>query len=288
MRRTIHEGLRDGGRRLDDAGAASSALDARLLMQHVLGVSTEWLIGHDDDVLQPADYERFMQLITRRATHEPLAYITGEKAFWKDTFLVTRDTLIPRADSETLIEAVLELLPDKRAPLNVLDLGTGTGCLLLSVLREYENAHGLGIDIHAPTITVASANAAMLHLNHRAQFALGDMNDEASLPRTPEIFDLIISNPPYIRSADMQGLQPDVHEHEPHRALDGGSSGLNFYVNLFKWLPKRMRPSSVVMFEVGHDQAQDVTALAIADGFSDTRTFHDLAGIGRVVTGRFS
>lgn len=288
MRTTIHAGLRDATRRLDDAGTESPALDARLLLQHVLGVTTEWLIGHNDDLMQPADYERFMLLVARRADHEPLAYITGEKAFWKDNFIVTRETLIPRADSETVIEAVLALFPNTHAPLNVLDLGTGTGCLLLSVLREYEHARGLGIDIHVPTLQVAQANAALLKLDDRVHFVAGDMNDEASLPQTPAMFDLIISNPPYIRSADMHGLPRDVREHEPHRALDGGDGGLNFYVNLFKWLPKRMAPSSVVVFEVGHDQAQDVSALAIRRGYGDTRTFHDLALVARVVACRFS
>lgn len=285
---TIQAGLRNAARILDGAGMASPALDARLLLQYVLNVSTEWLISHDDDLLQPVAYERFMTLVKRRASHEPLAYITGEKAFWKDTFIVTPDTLIPRSDSETLIEAVLTLFPNKRTSLNVLDLGTGTGCLLLSILREYEKAHGLGIDIHDATLSIAIRNADKLGLAARAQFALGDMNDEASLPQTPEIFDLIISNPPYIKTSDMADLEADVREHEPHRALDGGNDGLNFYVNLFKWLPKRMRPSSVVMFEVGHDQALDVTALAVRNRFSDTRTFHDLAGIGRVVSCRFS
>lgn len=287
MPTTVQAALARATRTFAEAGIETPALDARLLLQHTMRVPTEWLIAHGDDTLSAHDLSTFELLTARRAAHEPLAYITGEKAFWKDTFFVTPDTLIPRGDSETLIEAALAVFPDTAAPLRILDLGTGTGCLLLSLLREYQHATGTGIDIHAATRDVAARNAERLGLRARAQFHLGDMNDDATLPATPESFDLIISNPPYIRSTDMACLPRDVRDHEPHRALDGGDDGLNFYVNLFKWLPKRMQPSSVVMFEVGHDQALDITALAVRRGFSDTRTFHDLSSVARVVACRF-
>ena len=280
---TVQAALARATQQLSLTGSDTAALDARVLLQHALGVSREWLIGHGDAALSNAQEECFSALVARREAHEPIAYIMGKESFWKDTFIVTPDTLIPRGDSETLIEAVLTMLPDTSEPLRVLDLGTGTGCLLLSILREYKNATGIGVDIYEPTRAVAARNAQALGLAARAQFVLGDMNDETTLPRTPERFDLIISNPPYIRSADMRGLQRDVIAHEPHRALDGGDDGLNFYVNLFKWLPKRMAPSSVAMFEVGHDQAADVSTLATQNGWSTTRTFHDLASIARVV-----
>lgn len=281
----IAEHLIKAAAQLDAAGVASARLDARLLMQHVLGITREALMLREKEALAPQEETAFFAAISRRVKREPLAYITGEQAFWRDCFMVTPDTLIPRADSETIIEACLQILPDQTAPYRVVDFGTGSGCLLLCILREYPNATGIGVDINPRAVTVANANAKRLGLENRARFVVGDMLAPASLPAAPETFDILISNPPYIETDAIADLQEEVKHFEPLCALDGGMQGLNFYEALLNWLPSRAHAHSVCLFEVGYGQAAAVHALAKKCNIKDVKLFNDLAGIARVVAG---
>lgn len=269
--------------RLASAGIETASLDARLLLQHALQQSHEYILMHEAQPLAKDVAAIFSALLARREQHEPLAYIVGKQAFWKDAFHVSADVLIPRADSETLIEACLQLRPEKDAAYHILDLGTGSGCLALSLLREYKNAQAMAIDKSENALFMAKKNAKSLKLDSRVQFFHADMCDEKTLPVTPALFDIIIANPPYICSDEIKKLQKNVREFEPLCALDGGMQGLNFYFDVFKWLPKRMHALSLALFEVGHDQAMDVEALAKQNNYAYVKQFNDLAGIARVV-----
>ncbi len=283
IRESVMHFLNTATTTLTQAGIDTAALDARVLLQHVLDVSPEWLVAHAHAPLSEEAQARFSAAISRRARHEPVAYITGYQDFWKDRFAVSPATLIPRPDSETLIEAALTLYAHQ-PPATLLDLGTGTGCLALSLLREFPSAHALGVDLREDALAVALRNAQALGLDQRITFACGDMADEASLPALPETFDLIISNPPYIPTTQMHTLPASVGGFEPPSALDGGTQGLNYYAACFKWLPKRMHDSSVCLFEVGYDQAEDVALLAKHHMTCTTQTYNDLAGHARVVS----
>lgn len=283
MTQIISQLLQTATKQLSTANIDSAALDARLLLQHVLQQPHEYLITHHDQMLGDDDITAFEKLLARRLTHEPIAYLLGYQDFWKDRFLVSPDTLIPRADSETLIEGCVKLMPDRERKHQILDLGTGSGCLLLSLLREYEHAQGTGIDRSDGALSIARKNAERLDLNHRTQFLSGDMCDETTLPESPEIFDIIACNPPYICMSAIEGLQEDVKNFEPLCALDGGMQGLNFYKSVFNWLPRKTHTHSVALFEVGHDQARDVAALANQHKLNTVEIFKDIAGHQRIV-----
>lgn len=271
---TIAGALRDGAARLAAAGIDNPRLESRLLLAHALGRTSEDLIRDLTAVTGPSC---FGTLIARRAAHEPLALITGWKEFWSLRFRVSPATLIPRPDSETLVEAALALCPDPAAPIRVLDLGTGTGCLLLAILHERPNAFGAGIDRSPLAARLAAANAASLDLADRAAFLCGDWAGAVSAR-----FDLVLSNPPYIPTGDLAGLMPEVARFEPRAALDGGESGLTAYRAIAAVLPALLRPSGAAILELGIGQFDAVAALAKAAGMAvDVRK--DLSGTPRAI-----
>jgi release factor glutamine methyltransferase len=263
------------------AGVATAELDADLLLAHVLGISRGALLLQQP-TLAAVQAEAFTALITRRAAHEPLAYIVGEQEFWSLPFRVTRSTLIPRPDSETLVEAALAAFPDTSQPLEVIDLGTGSGCLLLSLLHERPRARGLGVDQSPEALDVAQNNAKHLGLADRTLWRVSHWFDAVAPGRA---FDLLLCNPPYIPSGDIATLMPDVRDFEPATALDGGPDGLAPYRTLIPLLNSRLTPQGIGVFEIGHDQAFAVMQLAHEYGFrADLRK--DLAGRDRCVTVR--
>ncbi len=267
---TIAEALRLGAGRL--AGIADNPrLEARLLLGHALGLSTADLIRDAQRLIDPAAYDA---LVAQRAAHVPLAYLTGHREFWSLDLTVSSATLIPRPDSETIVEAALREAADPRL---VLDLGTGSGCLLLAVLHERPNAFGIGIDQSADALAVAKVNAARCGLSDRAAFVRGDWA-EAIGGR----FDLILSNPPYIPTSDIPGLMPEVSLNEPLSALDGGMDGLDAYRRIIPFLPRLLSASGRVVFEIGIGQSDAVSALAAEAGLLAV-SHPDLAGIPRAV-----
>ncbi len=251
------------------AGIEEPRREARLLLMHAQGCTQAGLIARDS--VDPASYA---PLLARRETHEPLAYITGHKEFWGLDFLVSPATLIPRPDTETLIEAVLE---SGQRPATLLDLGTGTGCLLLSALHEFPRAFGVGIDLNPKAAALAAQNAARLGLADRAAFLAGSWADALNAR-----FDLILSNPPYIESAAIPGLMPDVATFEPALALDGGTEGLTAYRAIFRALPTLLAPHGLCVLELGAGQYPAVAALAAKAGFTATAKA-DLSGIDRAL-----
>ncbi len=215
--------------------------------------------------------EELNAFIARRLAGEPVAKIIGKRGFWKDDFIVSKDVLDPRPDSETLIEAVLEKFPDKNKVLRILDLGTGSGCLLLSLLGEYKNATGLGIDISAKALAIVKQNA---HTD-RVQFLKRDMQQNLS---DLGQFDIMISNPPYIPTAEIQTLERDVKDYDPLLALDGGADGLDFYRAL---ATQHLAPH--LFIEIGKDQEAQIIPLFEQQGWHFAQSWKDLSGITRVL-----
>ncbi len=268
-----------------EAGLESPVIDSRLLVCHVLGLDRLGLLREPHRLL--ADHaEALAAAAQRRLAHEPVSRIIGQRAFWGRPFKISPATLDPRPDSETLIAAALELavpiqLARAGAPLRLLDLGTGTGCLLLTLLAELPTAIGIGIDCSPEALTVAHDNAISLGLAERAQLLLGDWG--AGLAGR---FDLIVSNPPYIRHDDLAGLTPDVVNFDPALALDGGADGLSAYRAIVATLPQLQSPGAVLL-EVGQGQADAVQhllqqAFAGATG-AVAKRWRDLSEVERVV-----
>jgi release factor glutamine methyltransferase len=276
---TIAEVLREGSESLAQAGINYPRLEARLLLAHALGCSAEDLIRDLTAIVAPSD---FATLVARRTSREPLAFILGWREFWSLRFRVSPATLIPRPDSETVVEAALALCPQRQSPIRVLDLGTGTGCLLLSVLHERPKAFGVGVDRSEAAACLALDNARHLGMNDRSAFVCGDWAGSID-----GRFDLVLSNPPYIATADLAGLMPDVASHEPHSALDGGASGLSAYREIIAGLPRLLATGGAAVLELGAGQFDAVGQMAEGAGFwVDSRP--DLAGITRAIILRAS
>ena len=275
---TIGFFLCQAGQRLRGAAIEAPRLEARRLLAHVLGTTEEALL-RDPRAAVPADKaQHFATLLARRVAHEPFAYLTGRVGFWTLELEVSPATLIPRADSETLVEAALEACPDKGAALRVLDLGTGTGALLLAVLSEFPAANGIGIDLKPAAAALAARNAARLGLAARTRFLAGDW---AAAVRGP--FDLVLCNPPYIESAAIPALMPEVARHEPASALDGGADGLAAYRRIIADLPRVLAPRGVAVLDLGQGQQTPVEALARDVGLTPEACSADLGGVPRAL-----
>jgi release factor glutamine methyltransferase len=273
MSMTVAQAIRDGAVRLQGV-ADNPRLEARLLLAHALGLARNDLIR---DPHRPVDLVGFERLLARRAGHEPIALIVGHREFWSLDFLVSAATLIPRADSETLIEAALATFADRPAPRRILDLGTGTGCLLLALLTEFPSAFGIGLDLGADAAALARRNAERLGLADRSGFVTGNWTGPIS-----GRFDLIISNPPYIPAPDLATLMPEVADHEPQRALDGGPDGYDAYRTILPELAPHLEPEGAAILEIGVGQANIVMQLA-RDAGLDPSLRLDLAKIPRAI-----
>ncbi len=256
MSHSISEMLNIGANSLKKSGIESSRIDSRLLLSKALSMSSEDIILKKDLVISEKNYNFFMDMIERRAKYEPLAYILGKKEFYGNDFIVNKDVLTPRPDSETLIEEVFNIYK-KEQRINILELGIGSGCLLLTILKHMPNATGVAVDIKEEAINVAKKNYKKLGLKNEIEFLITDWN-KMDLDRK---FDLIISNPPYIKSADIQLLQSDVKDYEPITALDGGDDGLDAYRNIAPILYDMMHENSIAILECGENQHIDVNKL---------------------------
>lgn len=273
--------------RLEAAGVPSAALAAELLLMHVLGRDRAWLYAHPEDSLDADQAAAFAQLVERRAGGEPSQYLTGRQEFWSLDFEVTTDVLIPRPETEHLVEVALARLGARRAePLRVADVGTGSGCLAVALARECPRARVTATDISARAIAVARRNAARHGSADRIHFVRMNIlkcfveGRSAGGPR----FDLIVSNPPYVALADARSLQREVREHEPPQALFAGEDGLGFYPQLFAQAEALLMPGGLLVVELGHGQAARVRDLLGASAWRDVTVERDLAGIERVIS----
>jgi release factor glutamine methyltransferase len=260
---------------LRDAGIGTAGLDARLLLEGSLG--TRRL--DPDDPFDAAAGAAFAGFLRRRLAGEPVWRILGEREFWGLTFRLSPATLEPRPDSETIVEAALARLGLRRdEPLSILDLGTGTGCLLIALLSECRQARGLGIDLSDEACRMAAGNARLNGLEARAAFRQGDWTQ--GLGRA---FDVIVSNPPYIPASEIANLSVEVREHDPRLALDGGADGLAPYRIFARSLPPLLAPGGFIVFEIGAGQKADVVAIMAAGRLELQASRHDLGGHERAL-----
>ncbi len=278
---TLGDWLSAAVRGLEAAGIDSARLDARLLASFVLGWDPARVLAHPEYAPGGGEWERLQSLLARRAGRQPLAVIIGKREFWGLDFAVTADTLVPRPESETLIEAVLAATEDRDADLNILDLGTGSGCLLLALLSELPNARGLGVDLSAAALKVAAGNATALGLEGRAEFRQSDW--DRGLDGTEGGFDLILANPPYVADDEFAALEPEVSRFEPRLALSGGPDGLDCYRSLAPRVGPLLAPGGGAFIETGAAQAGAVSALFDDHGLAVVCVHQDLSGRPRVV-----
>lgn len=270
--------LRLAADRLAAAGIDEPRREARLLLAAALGVDRSALIADPDRPLDAESAARFDSYVDRRAGREPVSRILGRRGFWSGELRVTPDVLDPRADTETLVEATLATLADRTAPVRLLDLGTGSGCILSALLGELPHAFAVGIDRSAAAALVARDNLAQAGHAARARILVGDWAESLRGP-----FERILSNPPYIPSREIAGLDPEVACHDPRAALDGGADGLDCYRRIAEQLGGLLAPGGIALFEIGAEQAESVSDIMRDAGFSSRRLIRDLAGKPRVV-----
>ena len=266
--------LGKGTAHLRAAGVEGPQREARLLLEHALAVSTEKLIA-ESAVPSVQGMMRYESLLSRRIAREPLAYILGYREFWSLPFAVGPGVLIPRPETETLIEAALQEFPMHEAPIDVLDLGTGSGCLLLSFLHERPQANGIGVDASRDALSFAVRNAYDLGLWERSAWVNGNWTDDIT-----DIFDVVFVNPPYIALGEIASLAPEI-SYEPVAALSGGSDGFDVYRQLAPILGRRLKAEGKVFLEIGAGQADRIRAVFAASGLSTVCSIVDLAGIPR-------
>ncbi len=265
---------------LADAGIEEAALDARLLLEHICGADRNTLLVHGDRTVSPEEEKQYLDAVERRSRRIPLQQITGQQEFMGLPFWVNSNVLIPRQDTEVLVEEVLKHTHDG---MRILDMCTGSGCILISILHYSNDCEGLGVDISSPALEVAEENAERL-LSGRtgvsARFLQSDLFEAVDGK-----YDILVSNPPYIRSAVVDTLMPEVKDYEPRIALDGEEDGLVFYRRILSDCKKNLKKGGMLFFEIGYDQAEAVKSMMEQAGFLEVTVKKDFGGLDRVVFG---
>jgi release factor glutamine methyltransferase len=267
-------------RRLEAANLSGPVIDARLLVEAAADATRADIVTDPHRMLTAEQEAKLEDYLTRREGREPVSHILGRKGFWKIMLNVTPDVLTPRPDTETVVEWVLRDFPE-HAPWRILDLGVGSGAIILSILAERPAAKGLGIDVSEEALAVARDNAAHLGLASRLALLRGDWTEGLG----EDGFDLVVSNPPYIASHVIETLEPEVRDHEPRVALEGGPDGLMHYRRLAPEILRVLKPGGRFAVEIGYDQKEAVEALFREAGATDVQTLRDLADRDRVVAG---
>ncbi|MEQ9539577.1 MAG: peptide chain release factor N(5)-glutamine methyltransferase [Deltaproteobacteria bacterium] len=262
-------------------GLASPRLDAEVLIAHALGLKRVMLYAKYDQPLVPEELAKIRNLVARRANAEPIAHLTGSREFWSLDFEVTRDTLVPRPDTETLVEVALDAARGRDVK-TIVDVGTGTGCVAIAIAKEHPDAKVWALDISEAARTVAERNVEKHGMSDRVTILASDLLH--ALPHNVPPIDLLVSNPPYIPSADIAKLMADVRDHEPSLALDGGDDGLDLVRRLVEQAPERLAPGGVFALEAGYDQHKRIRGMLSA--FVDVATVRDPGGHERVTWGR--
>lgn len=275
--------LRDTAVALTAAGIDNARFEARLLLSHAANLPVEALISRGRDPV-PSTIEATLRVLTaRRVRREPMAYILGEREFWGLPFKVTPAVLVPRPDSETVIEVALSLFPDRKRGWRILDLGLGSGCLLLTLLKELPNAQGVGLDVSQGALAVAQSNAAALGVGGRATLVPGDWRAQNWTLPLGGPFDLVVSNPPYIEAGTIDGLMPEVSRYEPRLALDGGPDGLAPYRAIAAEAHRLLVPGGHLVVELGEGQVTEITRIFQTFGLAVADPVKDLGGVERVL-----
>ena len=279
---TYRECYELGCHTLQAAGIGEATLDARLLLEAVCGTNRNDLLAHGEQQVAPEAEEKYLDWIRQRAEHIPLQQLTGEQDFMGLTFSVNEHVLIPRQDTEILVEEVLKELHDG---MRVLDMCTGSGCILLSLLHYSNDCEGLGVDLSDEALEVAKMNAGKVltpEMAEQVHFLQSDLFEKVE-----GRFEIIVSNPPYIASAEVEKLMPEVRDHEPRMALDGTEDGLYFYRRIIEEAGQHLVSSGMLFFEIGYDQGQAASELMRAEGYREVQVVQDYAGLDRVVFGTY-
>lgn len=281
--RSYKELLEYGKVRLQEAEIEEYALDARLLLEYVFQISRTWYFVHENEMADTEKAEQYLEYIGERSRHVPLQQLTGEAYFYGMKLYVNEDVLIPRQDTEVLVEEVLKLSrtvfpEEKRKHLNILDVCTGSGCILLSLLSNLENAVGTGVDLSEKALNVARINGRNLGI--QAEWIHSNLFDKVQGK-----YDMIVSNPPYIKTSVIEELMDEVKYHEPKMALDGREDGLYFYRAMIREAEEYLNQGGILAFEIGYDQGESVSRLMREQGYSQVQVILDLAGLDRCVTG---
>ena len=273
---TVAEMLTMAAGRLAAVGIEQARAEARLLVGHALGAAPEALIAHPEGGVGGPARSRVDALVRRRIRREPMSHLLGRREFWGLEFRVNRHVLDPRPDSESVVEAVLAAIGNPAAGLRILDLGTGTGCLLLALLSELPGALGTGVDVSAGAASVAWENAVALGLGGRARFVVGDWGAAINGG-----FQVIVANPPYVASGEVAALAPEIRRFEPAVALDGGPDGLRCYHDLAPAIGRLLAPGGFAVIEIGYGQAADIKEIFLKSWLQVRHVRRDLAGIDR-------
>ena len=286
---TFHELLTQGIQLLMNAGIEEARLDAWLLLEYTADISRAWYYAHPESEVNEEIVSEYLSLCQKRAEHIPLQHLTHQACFMGYDFYVDERVLVPRQDTEVLAEEALDRLKEIRNP-RILDMCTGSGCLLLSLLMEFPDAIGTGVDISEAALAVAERNRKNLELEKRAVLVQSDTFSadyfRKNSGNTSLEYDMLISNPPYIPTEDIGKLMEEVRFHDPVLALDGREDGLYFYRRITEQAGKYLKPGGWLMYEIGCEQGADVSAIMQGEGFTEVTVKKDLAGLDRVVIGK--
>ncbi len=276
--KTYKDALEYGKQRLLECEIEDANLDAWLLLEYVSGISRSWYFIHEDEEISEDDIEEYQILIEQRGKHIPLQQLTKEAYFYGMKFFVNENVLIPRQDTEVLVEQVLSLSKGKEN-LKLLDMCTGSGCILLALLANLKQASGTGVDLSEKALEVAQRNGEELGIE--VFWVQSDLFDKVS-----GSYDIIVSNPPYIETSVIEGLMDEVKLYEPRMALDGTEDGLFFYREITMQAGKYLKNNGILAFEIGYNQGKAVSEFMKENGYEEVQVLQDLAGLDRVVTGR--
>jgi len=273
----IQSALTEGLNILKNKSILSAKLDSEILMAKALGKKREYIILNNNKIIKEQNLKYFKKLVHERATRKPIAYLLNKKSFWNSEFNVNKNTLIPRPDTEIILEQILKFTKNKNY-LNILDIGVGSGCILLSVLKERKNFYGTGIDISRNSLDICKMNAKKLLLERRVKFFKSDV-DKFAIGK----YDLVVSNPPYIKTSDLKYLESDVIKFEPKLALDGGLDGLSVIRKVIKKSSELLKKNGKFILEISFDQKNKVIKLLNNKGFYINSTIKDLANNDRCI-----
>lgn len=276
----ISEALNKAANKLKEKGVDSNRIDAFLILGHALGLNREQIMLNQHLSLNKQQEEKFLALLARREKYEPVSHIIGKREFYSNEFVVSSDVLDPRPDSESLIDLALKTFPEKNDKLRILELGVGSGCLIITLLKHLPHATGIGVDINEASLSIAKRNAISLKVDNRIELIKSDWFKNIA-DKAADKFDLIISNPPYIKTNDIQNLQNEVKRFEPIMALDGGNDGLDCYKEIAKDAGNFLKESGFLILEIGQDQEKDVIKIFEDSGLKFVEDIKDLGGIIR-------
>ena len=276
---TVKEALETAGNKLKENNIDNHISEARYLLKYLLDKDDVFFITNLNYELKDEEIKEYEKLINKRRSHVPFSYITGIKEFMGLDFHVDKDTLIPRPETEIIVEYMIENFKD--ITMDILEIGVGSGCISISIAKYLENVNILGVDINEQAIITANKNIKEHNVQDRVKFKRSDIYENVEGK-----FDIIISNPPYIRKDIIDTLEDDVKKYEPILALDGGEDGLYFYREIIKNASKYLNQGGRIIFEIGHDQGEEVKELLLQNNFTDIETIKDLAGFDRTVVGR--